>query len=142
LLTYWRQTVCYIVLCQRQGFLKKVNRKLPDDAARSFWNSCTHLISMNYSFDLSAVFSIASITIFISHVWSTKLLFCMDAIRDVPTHGKKINRNRKNIPRRTFKLMKVTERRGKLHNKIFPKYFKQIFYIHNGPNNLFIYNHM
>ena len=48
----------------------------------------------------------------------------------------------KNIPRRILKLMKLRERRGKLHNKSFPTYFQQIFYIHFGPNDLFIYEHM
>jgi len=38
--------------------------------------------------------------------------------------------------------MKTTERRGKLHNKSFSTYFQQIFYIHIGPNDLFIDEHM
>jgi len=38
--------------------------------------------------------------------------------------------------------VKARERRGKLHNKSFPTYFQQIFYVHNGPNDLFIYELM
>lgn len=43
-----------------------------------------------------------TITIFTSHSWSAKLLFCMDGICDVPTHGKKINRNKKKIYREKY----------------------------------------
>jgi hypothetical protein len=49
-----------IIFCvSEKDFLKKVNWKLPHDAARSFWNSSTHLMSLNLSFDLPKVFSIA-----------------------------------------------------------------------------------
>jgi hypothetical protein len=138
----FRHVVMYFCVSDKD-FLKKVNWKLPHGAARSFRNSTTNLISLNFSFDLPAVSSIA----YHHDICITRLkckvtvLYGCNMWRANARKGNK-PKLRKNIPRRIFKKMKVTEMRGKLHNKCFPTYFQQIFYIHNGPNDLFIYEHM
>ena len=67
----------------------------------------SHLTSQPFS-------QLPTITIFTPHVWSTKLLFCMDAIYDIPTHGKKIYRKWEKYTEKNIKINEIKRKEGKI----------------------------